>query len=227
MQLSKRLEALTKLVTKGLRVADIGCDHAYVSIELCQKNIASKVIAMDINKGPLMRATENIKAQGLSDRIETRLSNGAEKLEAGEVDALLIAGMGGALMKNILSSRQDVVDSLQELYLQPQSEVFLVREYLRTHGFVIKEEKMLIEDGKYYVMMKAVRGETKEASELFDCFGQYLLEGKDEVLKEFLEHELAKKENIVARISDSHAERSRELAEEISLMKGGLAYYAD
>ncbi len=227
MQLSKRLEALTRLVTKGMRVADIGCDHAYVSIELCEKNIASKVLAMDINKGPLMRATENIKAKGLADRIETRLSNGAEKLEVGEVDALLIAGMGGALMRNILSSRQDVVDSLQELYLQPQSEIFLVREYVRTHGFVIQEEKMMIEDGKYYVMMKAVRGETKEASHLFDCFGQYLLERKDETLKQFLEHEMQKKQSLLERLSDSHKERCKELEEEVSLLKGGLAYYAD
>ncbi|MDO5291882.1 MAG: class I SAM-dependent methyltransferase [bacterium] len=227
MQLSKRLKALTQLVTKGLRVADIGCDHAYVSIELCQKEIASKVIAMDINKGPLERAAANILMYGYEDRIETRLSNGAEKLQVGEVDALLIAGMGGALMKNILSSRQDVVDQLSELYLQPQSEVFLVRGYLREHGFVIEKETMLIDEGKYYVMMKAVRGVHTECSKVFDCYGKYLLEHKDPTLFEFLTHELAKKKKIVATLSEKYADRISELNEEIALIEGGLKFYAD
>lgn len=227
MQLSKRLQALTELVTKGLRVADIGCDHAYVSIELCKKEIASKVIAMDINKGPLERATTNIAMCGLSDKIETRLSNGAQKLEVGEVDALLIAGMGGALMRNILEGRQEVVDELQELYLQPQSEIFLVRQYLRAHGFIIERERMLIDEGKYYVMMKAVRGHSEEESLVFDCYGKYLLEHKDETLYQFLTHEQKKKRQILSSLSDKYEERIQELNQELCLIEGGLKYYAD
>ncbi len=227
MQLSKRLQALTELVTKGLRVADIGCDHAYVSIELCKKEIASKVIAMDINKGPLERATTNIAMCGLSDKIETRLSNGAQKLEVGEVDALLIAGMGGALMRNILEGRQEVVDELQELYLQPQSEIFLVRQYLRAHGFIIERERMLIDEGKYYVMMKAVRGHSEEESLVFDYYGKYLLEHKDETLYQFLTHEQKKKRQILSSLSDKYEERIQELNQELCLIEGGLKYYAD
>lgn len=228
MQLSKRLQALTELVTKGLRVADIGCDHAYVSIHLMEQNIASKVIAMDINKGPLERAKENIKKYGFENQIETRLSNGAQKLELDEVDAVLIAGMGGALMSKILAEKEEVVDSLQELILQPQSELFLVRRHIREHHFRIVEERMLVEDGKYYTMMKAVKGEEPYVSEVCDYFGKYLLEHKDEILRIFLEKELNKKTKIYETLQkdqEKHQVRLQELQEEIKLLQGGLSYY--
>lgn len=156
MQLSKRLKSVADFVTEGNRVADIGCDHAYTSIYLMENQIASHVIAMDINKGPLERAKKNIKLAGLESYIETRLSNGADKLEPEEVDTILIAGMGGNLMVNILSNRKPVIDEVSELILQPQSEIFLVRKYLEEIGFDIIEESMLIDEGKYYVIIKAV-----------------------------------------------------------------------
>ena len=229
MQLSKRLQALTEFVTEGLRVADIGCDHAYVSIYLMEKKIASKVIAMDINKGPLLKAKENIAKYGLTEVIETRLSNGAMELEAGEVDGVLIAGMGGALMARILSQSSEVLDSLEEWILQPQSELYLVRRHIRDHGFHIVEENMLIDEGKYYTLMKARKGKEDSSLEVFDYFGKYLLENKNETLKQFLEQELKKKEAIFSKLQgegQNHRARLAELEEEITRIKGGLKYYA-
>lgn len=229
MQLSKRLQALTEFVTEGLRVADIGCDHAYVSIYLMEKKIASKVIAMDINKGPLLKAKENIAKYGLTEVIETRLSNGAMELEAGEVDGVLIAGMGGALMTRILSQSSEVLDSLEEWILQPQSELYLVRRHIRDHGFHIVEENMLIDEGKYYTLMKARKGKEDSSLEVFDYFGKYLLENKNETLKQFLEQELKKKEAIFSKLQgegQNHRARLAELEEEITRIKGGLKYYA-
>lgn len=229
MQLSKRLKALTEFVTEGLRVADIGCDHAYVSIYLMEKKIASKVIAMDINKGPLLKAKENIAKHGLTETIETRLSNGAKELKAGEVDAVLIAGMGGALMARILSERSEVLDLLEEWILQPQSELYLVRRHIREHGFHIVEENMLIDEGKYYTLMKAKKGKESVVSEVFDYYGKYLLENKNETLKLFLEQELEKKEAIFAKLQaegQKHTIRLEEIKEEITRIKGGLVYYA-
>lgn len=217
------------MVTRGNRVADIGCDHAYVSIYLMKQGIASHVIAMDINKGPLERAKENIQKYGLSDKIETRLSNGAEKLAAGEVDTIFIAGMGGALIRNILSARMDVIESCKELILSPQSEIYLVRMYLKEIGFCIVEENMLIEDGKYYTTIRAVKGEEKATTLVDYYFGHCLLTQKNPVLEQYLRMELQKKEKIYALLleqKEKHEERRKELSKEIELYKGGLEFYA-
>lgn len=161
MHLSKRLQAVADMVPEKSRAADIGCDHAYVSLYLVQNHIAEKVIAMDVNKGPLQKAKENVEKYGCSDVIDLRLSDGAEKLEPGEADVLLIAGMGGGLVQKILSERMEVVKECKALILQPQSEIANVRKYVTGIGFQIVEEKILIDEGKFYMMFRAEKEETK------------------------------------------------------------------
>ena len=237
MQLSKRLKTLADMVSKGSTVADVGCDHAYVSIYLMEQQIAKKVIAMDINKGPLKKARENIDSSNLSTCIETRLSNGLMELNKGEVDTVLIAGMGGSLIVSILSAREDIVNNVKELILSPQSEIFLVREYLRNHGYVIVEENMVKEDGKFYMMMKAIKNEEEIQVEhlpaltqsLYDRYGEYLLKHKNSVLKEFLYVELTKRKNIKKRLMEKpqeYEQRLKELENDIEILEGGLSYYA-
>lgn len=153
--LSERLRAVTELVTKGNRVADIGCDHAYTSIYLVEKGIAPCAIAMDINAGPIERAKENVALYGLTDKIAVRRSDGVKELGAKEADTLLITGMGGLLMKKILSDKPEVTVAVKELVLQPQSEVEELRRFLHSIGFVITAEQMRKEDGKFYVMFRA------------------------------------------------------------------------
>ena len=101
VQLSMRLRAIAGMVTKGNRLADVGCDHGYLSIWLVSEKTVPSAIAMDVRPGPLSRARENISRYGLEDYIETRLSDGLTKLEPGEGDTLVIAGMGGPLMERI------------------------------------------------------------------------------------------------------------------------------
>lgn len=237
MQLSNRLRTLADMVSKGSSVADVGCDHAYVSIYLMEEHIARKVIAMDINKGPLIRAKENIEAHHLSDHIETRLSDGLLKLNPGEIDTILIAGMGGALTVRILSAREDVLGQVKEVVLSPHSEIFLVRKYLREHGFTILKENMVKEDGKYYMMVKAIREEKASVQEeitdelqqkMFDWYGKYLLEHKNPVLNEFLHVELRKREKIRKQLltrPKEYQQRLLELEDDIKILEGGLRYY--
>ena len=97
MELSKRLQAVADLVTEGASVADIGTDHGYIPIYLIEHHIAEKVIALDINRGPLERARMHIVGHGLKEKIETRLSDGLEKVLPGEVDTMIAAGMGGGI----------------------------------------------------------------------------------------------------------------------------------
>ena len=190
MELSARLEAVAGMVTKGNRVCDVGCDHGYISIYLVKNGISPYVYAMDVNKGPLERAKEHIMAYGFDDKIETILSDGLTALKDRKSDALVCAGMGGKLVIKILTEGMDKVKEMGELVLQPQSEIHLVRAFLREQGFYIDKEDMVYEDGKYYPMMHILvhSDEQNEENPLFDRFGPVLLKEKHPVLKSFLEY---------------------------------------
>ncbi len=236
MQLSKRLHAVASLVTPGYRVADIGCDHAYTSIYLAENRMAKHIIAMDVNQGPIDRARENIVRYGFTDQIETRKSNGLEKLKPGEADILLIAGMGGALTKQILEEGLELFMQAREIILQPQSEINKVREMLTEHHFLIIEENMLMEDGKYYTMMKAVPEKYADPPEGYCLkkrehyyYGRLLLEDRHPVLYSYLNWERELCENILQILREEQTgnalARSREMDEKLDLIQSGLDYY--
>ena len=111
IELSNRLRRIADMVSKGNVVCDVGCDHGFVSIYLIKQGIASFVYAMDVRKGPLDRAKEHIAAYNLEDKIETRLSDGVEKLAVGEAGAMVLAGMGGKLMQKILKEAWSSIGS--------------------------------------------------------------------------------------------------------------------
>lgn len=236
MQLSKRLQAVADLVTPGSRVADIGCDHAYTSIYLVENEIASKVIAMDVNQGPIDRAQDNINKFGYQTRIETRKSNGLEKLTIDETDTILIAGMGGALTIQILEDKPELVSRVRELILQPQSEINKVRRMIVDQSFLIVRENMVYEDGKYYMMMRAVPKETVAEPEQYKLtmpehfhYGRLLLEQRHPVLLAFLNWELGLFQNIQKGLmmeqTPNAKAREKELEEKIALIHCGLKYY--
>ena len=156
MLLSDRMRAVVGLVEPCNRIADIGCDHGYVAMELVRSHICKHVIAMDINHGPLEVAKSNIRDYEMQDYMETRIADGTQALAPNEADGIICAGMGGKLIMNILSRDLELVKNMQELILQPQSEIDDVRKFLRESGFSIVKEDMICEDGKYYPMMRVV-----------------------------------------------------------------------
>lgn len=231
MELSKRLQAVADSVTPGNRVADVGCDHAYISIYLIEHGISPKVVAMDVNRGPLERAKENIDRKGYGSRIQVRLSNGLEKLEPDEADSILIAGMGGALVIRILEEGSHAVRQCKELILQPQSEIPLVRKYLHEIGFAIIEEQMLEEDGKYYDIIKAVHslGSKPYEKEVFYQYGKLLLEGQDLVTKQYLLREKRLKGQVMEELNKNLTENTRkrlsQVEQEMNYIDESLLYY--
>ena len=203
MELSKRLQAVADLVTEGASVADIGTDHGYIPIYLIENKIAEKVIALDINRGPLERARMHIVGHGLKGKIETRLSDGLEKVLPGEVDTMI---------------------------LQPQSEIGKVRQFLNEHKLRIVEENMIEEDGKFYPMMKVIHGEKEDYTVCEYTYGKRLLEQHHPVLKKYLDREMTIKESVFHQLfkhqnSVSAAERMEELKKEIILTQEALKYY--
>ena len=190
VKISNRLTTAAALVTQGYTLADVGTDHGYIPIYLLQQKKIPAAIAMDINEGPLERAKEHIALYGLQAYIQTRLSDGVAALKPGEVEAVLIAGMGGGLVMHILKDGEKVCQSAKELILQPQSEIERVREFLREEGYTILAEDMVYEDGKFYPMMKVqYQGENVEELKLSDLYGGLLLQNRHPVLKTFLEKE--------------------------------------
>ncbi len=218
IQLSNRLRTAAGMVTKGNIVADIGCDHAYTSIYLCQAGIAPRVIAMDVNKGPLLGAKAHVEEAGLSARIDIRLSDGLQKLLPGEADTVLLCGMGGLLMIKILSDYPETTASMKELILQPQSEVGEVRHFLHKQGYQITGEHMLKEDGKFYVMMRAVQCNEPQSYEK-ECeylYGKLLLEEKNGVLSEYLDREHRLRSDVLNALEGQETENAKARKESLS-----------
>lgn len=231
MQLSDRLNAILNLVNPTSCVADIGCDHGFVSIELINRGIAKHVIAMDVVDGPLERAKEHVAQFGMEERIDTRLSDGLNELECDEAQAVIIAGMGGNLVIHILSEGMDKISLMEQCILQPQSEIEKVRIFLRENKFKIAAENMILEDGKYYPMMRVVPNayEAKENKRIYDCYGELLLREKNPVLKKFLERKLQKNHDIMVNLqrgnNSRHLDRIAELLEEKKLIEEALDFW--
>ncbi len=168
VQLSKRLEMLADLVTPGNSVADVGCDHGFLSIYLVQSGISPRVIASDVRQGPLSAAREHIADYGLEDYIETRLSDGLLEYWPGEADTLVCAGMGGRLMQQILMQSEPVTREFTEMILQPQSELMQFRVFLREQDYKITQERIVCEDGKYYFAFRVLPGAAESAGTVGD-----------------------------------------------------------
>lgn len=207
--LSGRLRTVAGMVTRGNRVCDVGCDHGFVPIYLVQQGISPGVLAMDLREGPLRAAREHVSAYGLEGQIETRLSDGLHNYKAGEADTLICAGMGGGLMMRILETEREKTDSFQELVLQPQSEIERFRRYLRENRYRIFDEEMLVEDGKFYQVIRAGHchnpaGDLSEweLCKLEDRYGPILLQKRTPVFLSFLEHEAAVYEEILANLRE-------------------------
>lgn len=244
MELSKRLQAVADMVSVGNVACDAGCDHGYVSIYLVQKRICPNVIAMDVNAGPLAQAKAHIDAYGLGKYIDTRLSDGVTALTVGEADSLILAGMGGRLVIKILTDGKEKIDHMKELILQPQSEIEVVRAFLREIGYVISEENMVYEDGKYYPMMKATRvseDEYFETNEVltetciedsicqaaYDRYGELLLREKHPVLYQFLIWEQKKDKAVLTALKQGAVKdtlRGQSRLEELSQAARVRAY---
>lgn len=244
MQLSKRLAAVTALVSPGNRMADIGTDHGYIPIYLLENNICPKAIAMDIRKGPLQRAQEHIREYGLEDRIETRLSDGTAALHIGEADTLVIAGMGGNVMIHILEDGYEVIKKMRECILQPQSDIGRIRCYLQKRGYQTVAEDMVLEEGKYYFIIKVIPDADLDYNditpdsgqkvmqdadnEIYYLFGKLLLEQRHPVLKQFLDKKLDKICNVMQNIkekADTGRQKLPELEKQKMQIEAALLYF--
>lgn len=192
IKLSKRLYMVSSLLDKGNIICDVGCDHAYLPIYTIENGLFSQAIAMDIKKGPLDKAEENIIKYNMESSIETRQSDGVRNLKKMETDAITICGMGGNVMMHIFEDGKDVLQDISQIILQPQSEYMKLYGYLTYNGYCIEEETCTKDSNKFYFAWKVkhvgydVKKLNSDLINLEFYYSDILLKKRDEIYKEYL-----------------------------------------
>ena len=196
MQLSPRLSKIASLIKPCDVVADVGTDHGYIPLYCLKNGIAKKVIATDVNAMPLKRAETNIKNEGYSDHADFRLCNGLLGLSEGEADVIVIAGMGGLLICDILEKGKGIITDSTQLHIQPMIAPFEVRTYLYSNGFDITNEYVIREEDKFYNIMAVQKGSAVPNDELL-YIGRNLFANSPDVIGAYLDYKISVCEKII------------------------------
>ncbi|MBQ2897548.1 MAG: SAM-dependent methyltransferase [Clostridia bacterium] len=185
MILTPRLLKIAQMVSYT-SAADIGTDHAKLPVYLVEKNICSKVIASDVADGPVHACKKTVKHSGKSNQIDVRKGYGLKKLSKGEVDTIIIAGMGGDLISEILKNDLEICTSSKEIILQPMTHISQLRAFLHNNGFCIADEVLVREKNKIYTIIKTTKGENQYTTEFDYIVSPFLINKKDPLLKDFV-----------------------------------------
>lgn len=148
MNIGKRLEAIGKLIPPGVSIADIGTDHAYLPTWLAERNLITKAVAGDIAAGPCLAARTTVAMYGLAHKIEVRMGSGLSIIKSGEVDVIIIAGMGAGTMIDILEADMEIAKMACRLILQPMAGAPTLRRWAHANGWFLSEE-VLVEEGRH------------------------------------------------------------------------------
>ncbi|EOU1916410.1 TPA: tRNA (adenine(22)-N(1))-methyltransferase TrmK [Clostridium perfringens] len=229
MELSKRLKRIAEHVDKCESVADIGTDHGYIPIYLVKEGICKKAIASDINKGPIEKAKVNVAFEGVSNKVKCLLGPGLNPLKVGEVNGVILAGMGGNLTRDILLADIDKVKKYDFIILQPAQNPEVLREFLYKNDYEIIDEDLIKDEDRFYELFKVKYNENSEKL-VFEDELEYevspLLRKKNHPLfKEFIEEKINRCETILSFIkedTESAKKRKSDLEEKINKLKGML-----
>lgn len=229
IKLSPRLQIIYDMVPKCETIADVGCDHGYLTIALLEGGVAENAIAMDVNKGPLESARTNIGQAGLLENVQFRLSDGLAKLNDSEADVICICGMGGALIKRILNAGLAVAKSAKTLILEPQSEYRALREFLMQEHFVILDEMLCTEEGKIYPIIKVSYNPNQQLcyNEVELEYGPIIIKNRPELFDKLLEKNKNEYCTILEKLEEKSGveadspiqKRKKELSDKLSMIR--------
>lgn len=222
IKLSKRLKAVADYVDKGARLADIGSDHAYLPTYLVQKNEVEFAVAGEVVKGPFEIAKNHVAQANLKENIQVRLANGLAAIEnVDKIDTIVIAGMGGILISEILEAGKGKLSSVKRLILQANNHEDTLRQWLTEHQFVIKAEQILLEAGKFYeiIVAEPTTNEHPVLSANDLLFGPFLSKEKSVIFQQKWQKELNTLNKIIDRLPDEQTEKREEVLTEIAKIK--------
>lgn len=204
MDISLRLKIVAQMVDNCDCAADIGTDHGYIPIYLIKNNICRKAIASDINVGPIERAKLNVKLENLEDKIDCRHGSGLSTISPGEAEEVIIAGMGGNLIRDIIENHMEVFKKSRSFILQPMQNSEVLREYIYKRGFKIADEELCIDENRFYEIIK-IEYDTvvKKVDSIFYEVGKILVEKKHKYLFEFIENKIENCNKIILNIKDN------------------------
>ena len=214
--LSKRLEKINKLVPNGARVGDIGSDHGYLIASLALGGKINKGYACDNKKGPFLKLKDTILSLDLHNKIDVDLSDGIRNLPS-YINCLVIAGMGGDLILNILNENKEKLSNIEHIILDPHTKPKEVRQGLINLGYFIEDEDDIIEDHIYYQIIKFKKGNSPVLNDNELEFGPILLRKKSSFFKELINKTL-QKNNELLKLNLSN-NRRREIEAQIERIK--------
>ncbi len=202
MILKGRLKLIADKVPKCGVFADIGTDHAYLPIYLIKNNICTHAIASDVKPGPIRVANRNIMSHRLDSKVETRMGSGLDTLKLGEADTIVIAGMGGTLLAQLLDEGKDKAQRAKNLVLQPMNDLDIVRQWLYNNGFNIYDEQMIDEGEKIYTVICAVfeNANHEVREEFYYHVGEKLIEKKDPLLNKYCKMKIRQLERVLKQL---------------------------
>lgn len=199
IKISNRLKTIADIVlsNKCNKMIDVGCDHALLDIYLLQNNLDLKIIASDNKIKPLENAKKNITKYSFLDKIEVVLKDGVENLDK-DVDTIVISGIGTETILDILKKDVSQLDNIKRIIISSNNKYYLLRKEMIELGYYIREEKIIYEDNKYYIIIEFIKGVRKYTyKELY--FGPILLQNKNELFKKYFEDKKNKNEYIISR----------------------------
>lgn len=184
MSLRPRLKMTADMVRRGSRVADIGTDHGYLPAWLVKSGKCPGGIAADLRKSPLENAAETLRIYGVEDKISLRLSDGLDSVLCDEYDDVVLAGMGGTLIAEILSREEKLKDKSKRIIVQPNSHSEDVREFFCNNGFTILYENACVDDRRDYIAFCAeYTGDENNKSGLYYYLGSHPIDGNEVSLR--------------------------------------------
>lgn len=213
---SKRLQAIAALIPDNQRVADIGGDHAFLLISLAKEGRLAYGIVGEVNKGPYENAKRNVKKMGVQHLIDVRLGDGLSVLRQGEVDFLVMSGMGGSLITNILEQGKAKLSQIKGMVLQPNVNAKSVRSWLRNHDWQLIKETIVEEAGHRYEVLVSAPGTNPElyrdelvSEELLLEIGPLLWKEKHPLLAHRLVEELRRKKAMLKQLEKGSTETAQ------------------
>ncbi|GIN70957.1 SAM-dependent methyltransferase [Bacillus sp. J14TS2] len=222
-KLSKRLETVVSFIKSSMSIADIGSDHAYLPCYAVKKGIAISAIAGEVVEGPYQSALKQVEAAHLTDKISVRKGNGLEVLQStDQVDCIIIAGMGGSLITEILSAQKQKLASVSRLILQPNIAAEKVRKWLYEQNWQLIAEQLIEEEGKYYEVLVAEHGNPSlpytDVSKEF-LLGPFLLKKKDDLFKQKWHGELRIWEKVLLELNKAERNQVIEKKKQVLINK--------